>query len=70
MSEMASAAIVTIRHASDMTTLGRKTVARWLRDQAEFLEEFGNEYSTTFQARYMCKSKPRKKRKKKRKAGY
>lgn len=48
-----SAAIVTIKRAGDMTRRGRKAIAKWLRQQADSLEEHGDEYSDRFRARYL-----------------
>ena len=50
-----SAAIVTIKDAANMTKRGRRKIALWLRQQAEFLEEHGNEFDRTFRARYIYK---------------
>ena len=48
-----SAAILTIKEAADMTPDGKKEIARWLRRQAKFLEQYGGEYATRFTARYL-----------------
>ena len=54
-SELKSAAILTIKDASNMTKSGRKNVADWLRNQADLLEEDGWNFSKAFRARYLCK---------------
>lgn len=48
-----SAAVLTIKDAADMTDEGRRQVAKWLRKQARWLEEAGQEYSPRFRARYL-----------------
>jgi hypothetical protein len=48
-----SAAVLTIKDADKMTEEGRRSVAKWLRRQARFLEEHGTDYSTRFRARYL-----------------
>lgn len=48
-----SAAIVTVKHADQMTTRGRKAVAAWMRRQADFLEHHGQQFSSRFTARYL-----------------
>ena len=48
-----TAAIVTIKRASDMTPGGRKTIADWLRACADNLEKDGADYSEQFRARYI-----------------
>jgi hypothetical protein len=48
-----SAAIVTIKDAPKMTKRGRKNIAAWLRRQAAFLEQHGNEFAGRFTARYI-----------------
>lgn len=48
MTKDKSAAIVTIKRAA-----GRADIAQWLRTQAEILEQYGDEYSGNFRARYM-----------------
>jgi FixJ family two-component response regulator len=48
-----SAATVTIHRANDMTKKGRKAVAAWLRRQAEFLEQHGDQLAQRFTARYL-----------------
>ena len=49
----AAAATVTIRKAADMTPARRKNVARWLREQARFLERHASELSPRFTARLL-----------------
>lgn len=49
-----SAAIITVRDADNMTTKGRKAIAAWMRQQADFLEQHGKEFSKRFTARYLC----------------
>ena len=48
-----SAAVVTIFDAPEMTLEGRKNVAKWLRQQARFLEKYGPELAARFTARYL-----------------
>lgn len=50
-----AAAIITIKKAGKMTKRGRRNIARWLRDQADYLEEFGNNYGPLFRSRYLHK---------------
>lgn len=50
-----SAAIVTIRQANTMTKKGRTAIAAWLRRQAQFLEEDGDQFASRFTARYLCR---------------
>lgn len=46
------AASVTIKRGDEMTKPGRRRIAKWLRQQADFLEEHGPEFGPTFRARY------------------
>lgn len=55
MSKEKSAAIVTVKDAPKMTKRGRKAIAKWLREQADFLEQYGNEFAGRFTARYLYK---------------
>jgi hypothetical protein len=49
-----SAAVVTIYRAPEMTKVGRRNVAAWLRRQADFLEkEYRNITPTRYRARYL-----------------
>lgn len=48
-----SAAIITIKGASDMTNEGRRAVADWLRQNARFLEDEGHNFDKGFRARYL-----------------
>lgn len=48
-----AAAILTIRDAARMTKRGRRQVAAWLRQHAEFLQEHGSEYAGRFTGRYL-----------------
>lgn len=50
-----SAAIVTVRDADKMTKVGRKKIAKWLRQQAGFIEQHGQEFAGRFTARYLYK---------------
>jgi hypothetical protein len=50
-----SAAVVTVFDAPKMDKRGRKRVAKWLREQAEFLEQYGQEFAGRFTARYLYK---------------
>ena len=55
MSNHRTAAIITIRAADQMTPEGRNDIATWMRKQADFLCEHGDEYSKEFRARYLYK---------------
>jgi hypothetical protein len=48
-----SAAIVTIHKAANMTPAGRKRIAKWIRKQADFLEQNAKELSPRYTARYL-----------------
>ncbi len=48
-----SAAVLTIFKANEMNKKGRKAIAEWLRNHAEWLEEYGEEYSPLFRGRYL-----------------
>ena len=48
-----SAAVLTIHHAGDMTSKGRKDIARWLRRQASMLLREAEKYAPRFTARYL-----------------
>lgn len=50
-----SAAIVTIKEPHLMTLKGRRAIATWLRQQAEWLEDYGNHLGKRFIARYRIK---------------
>jgi len=50
-----SAAILTIKKASDMSLRGKKDIAEWLRNQAKNLLKHGKLYSDKFTARYLYK---------------
>ena len=52
-----SAAIITIRDAEHMTAKGRREIATWMRQQADFLEQHGKEFSKRFTARYLYNEK-------------
>lgn len=45
---------VHMRGMKEYGSLGRKIVARWLREKAKDLERDGNEYAPTFTARFVC----------------
>jgi len=51
MAKARAAAVVTIRRAGHMTSLGRRRVASWLRRLASQVESEGHLYSDRFQAR-------------------
>jgi hypothetical protein len=53
MSNLKSAAIVTIRDAEHMTAKGRRDIAAWLRKQADALVKDGKLYAKRFTARYL-----------------
>lgn len=46
-------AVLTINRAGDMTPLGKKEAAEWLRHCARLLLKEGSNYSVKFVARYM-----------------
>lgn len=48
-----SAAVLTIKDADQMTKRGRRDIADWLRKQADFLIEHGDQFSGRFRARYL-----------------
>lgn len=48
-----SAAIVTIKDASEMTEEGKKDIARWLRRQANFLVNHADQLASRYTARYI-----------------
>ena len=52
-----SVAVLSIRQASKMTKRGRRQVAAWIRKEADFLEEFGEQLSDNFRSRYIAKEK-------------
>lgn len=56
------AAKVTIKAANLMTKKGRRAIADWLRDQADALVEFGDQYATKYEARYLYADKPNAKK--------
>lgn len=47
------AAIVTIKDASNMSSSGRRAIAKWLRNHADMLVKDGKNYSKRFVGRYM-----------------
>lgn len=49
-----SLAIVTIKRAAEMDKRERNRIAAWLRVQADFLEEHGEEMAKRFTARYLA----------------
>ena len=51
-----AAAVVTIRHGEKMNKAGRKRIATWLREQADFLVEHGPELAPGFRARYITEA--------------
>lgn len=53
MAKQKSAAVLTIKHADQMTPTGRKEVAAWLRAQAIMLVREGKNYSARFTGRYL-----------------
>ena len=58
--QLTSAAIVTIFDAPSMTKKGRKAIAAWLRQHAQWLEEDGWNYATRFIGRYQIRSDRRR----------
>lgn len=51
--ETKAAAVITIRDAADMTPSGRKSIALWMRRQADFLVREGDNLSNRYTARYL-----------------
>ncbi len=47
------AASVHIRDADKMTAKGRRDIAKWLRQHADFLLKHGDEYAPRFRGRYI-----------------
>lgn len=52
-----SAAIITVKRASDMTKTGRRAIAKWLRRHADLLEREGHVYASRFTGRYIYRGK-------------
>lgn len=54
-----SAAVLTIKDAADMTPRGAKDIARWLRSQADMLEQADarKALSGRYRARYLYEDK-------------
>jgi len=50
---VATAAVLTIRHAGDMTPAGKRRIAAWLHKQAASLMKDGKHYSPRYTARYL-----------------
>lgn len=48
-----SAAILTVKDAAKMTKMGRKQIAKWLRDRANDVEQHGDNLACRFTARYI-----------------
>lgn len=48
-----SAAVLTIKDADKMTPKGRKEVAAWIRQRADFLEKHGANLGPRFRTRYV-----------------
>lgn len=49
-----TAAVVTVFRAPDMTLSGRRAIARWLRQQAIYIERYANNLAAErFTARYL-----------------
>lgn len=48
-----SAAVITIFDPADLSTKGRKDIARWMREQATFLEKYNKEMASRYRARYI-----------------
>lgn len=52
-----SAAILTVFDAAKMTPAGRKNIAKWLIQQAEFVLMDGKYFTRRYTGRYMYRSK-------------
>lgn len=48
-----TAAVLTVHDAASMTPEQRRNIAAWLREQAEYVQRRGSEYSKVFRARYL-----------------
>ena len=55
-----SAAIVTMKNAPDMTRRGRKAVANWLRQNATYVEDYGDGLGKCFVTRYLYSDRVKK----------
>jgi hypothetical protein len=53
-----SAAVLTIHDAGNMTKIGKKNIANWLKKQANSLLADGHLYSKKFTARFQYTEKP------------
>lgn len=54
--EPKTAAVLTIHSPGLMTPEGRRDIAQWLRSQADFLDEYGADFTKgRFRARYRYK---------------
>jgi protoporphyrinogen oxidase len=49
-------ATITVHQAPVMTKKGRRSVAQWMRRQADFLEKNGSEFANRFTARYISRN--------------
>jgi len=58
-----SAAIVTIFDAPNMTSAGRKRIAKWLRSRADLLEKHADLMASRFTSRWLYSDTPRKRTK-------
>jgi phage-related minor tail protein len=48
-----TAAVLTIKEIDQMTPSGRRTLAKWLKKQADFLVRHSKELAPTWRARYL-----------------
>lgn len=48
-----TAASIMIRDADKMTAKGRRDIAKWLRQHADFLLKHGHDYHSQFRGRYI-----------------
>jgi len=53
--KLKTAASITIYGADNMTLKGRRDVAHWMREQADFLVKYGEGYARRVQSRYLYK---------------
>jgi hypothetical protein len=51
--KLKTAASITIYGADKMTLKGRRDIAHWMREQADFLVRYGDEYDYRVQSRYL-----------------
>ena len=61
MSEVKTAAVLTVHAPGKMSVTGRKAIAKWLRKQADTLAEYGGAYGDgRYRARYLFTPREKK----------